>query len=83
MTRVVSVAVRIVLAAAAGLVLSPVHAQHEASRFDGIVDVARRELQDSRTPGASVALVDGDKVVFSAGVGVADVESGSPVRFSS
>jgi len=63
------------------VLLHPVRAQHEsASRFAALQDIARLELQETRTPGAALALVDGDKVVFSAGVGVADVESSSPVR---
>jgi CubicO group peptidase (beta-lactamase class C family) len=69
-----------VLAVLACLLAAPVSAQPAASRFDAIVEIAKRELADTRTPGGAIALIDGDRVVFSAGVGVADVESGVPVR---
>jgi CubicO group peptidase (beta-lactamase class C family) len=41
--------------------------------------VAIDELHSTRTPGAAVAVISGDRVVFSRGYGVADVESGAPV----
>jgi len=75
------VAIGLVVPAIALALLHPVRAQHDsASRFAAIQDVARRELQETRTPGAALALVEGDTVVFTAGVGVADVEAGSLVR---
>src|SRR6266508_526617 len=60
--------------------LTAATAQQTTSRFDQIVQTARQELQDSRTPGAAIALIDGDRVVFSGGVGVADIDSGEPVK---
>jgi CubicO group peptidase (beta-lactamase class C family)/tetratricopeptide (TPR) repeat protein len=59
--------------------LAPVNAQSPRS-FEALLDIARSELKESRTPGAAIALVDGDRVVFTAGVGVSDVESGAPIR---
>ena len=41
--------------------------------------VALEELRSSKTPGAAVAVVTGDRVVFSHGYGVASVETGTPV----
>lgn len=41
--------------------------------------VATEELQSTKTPGAAVAVISGDKVVFSHGYGIADVETGAPV----
>jgi CubicO group peptidase (beta-lactamase class C family) len=41
--------------------------------------VALEELRSSKTPGAAVSVVLGDRVVFSHGYGVASVESGAPV----
>ena len=58
---------------------APLSAQRGASRFESIVETARRELQDTHTPGAAIAIVEGDRMVFSTGVGVADVETASPV----
>jgi CubicO group peptidase (beta-lactamase class C family) len=69
-----------VLALVACSLAAPAYAQHPPSRFDAIAEVAKRELADTRTPGAAIALVDGDRVVFATGVGVADVETGAPIR---
>lgn len=41
--------------------------------------VAIDELHSTRTPGAAAAVILGDRVVFSQGYGVADVETGAPV----
>ena len=60
--------------------LVPVSAQRGASRFDPIVETARHELAEAHTPGAAIALVEGDRVVFETGVGVADVETATPVK---
>ena len=60
--------------------LVPASAQRGASRFDPIVETAHRELAEARTPGAAIALVEGDRVVFEAGVGVADVDTATPVK---
>src|SRR5690349_9648231 len=40
---------------------------------------ALEELAATGTPGAAVAVVSGDRVVFSKGLGVANVETGAPV----
>ena len=60
--------------------LAPASAQRGASRFESIVETARHELEDTHTPGAVIALVEGDRMVFSTGVGVADVETAAPVK---
>ena len=41
--------------------------------------VADEELRSSKTPGAAVAVVVGDRVVFSHGYGVASADTGAPV----
>ena len=41
--------------------------------------VALEELQSTKTPGAAVAVVVGDRVIFSHGYGVSSVETGTPV----
>jgi CubicO group peptidase (beta-lactamase class C family) len=48
--------------------------------FASIAESARDELRRLNIPGASIAIVRGDRVVFSEGVGVANVETGEPVR---
>jgi CubicO group peptidase (beta-lactamase class C family)/tetratricopeptide (TPR) repeat protein len=68
------------LVAAACALLTSVRAQETAASFDALLDIARRELRETRTPGATMALVDGDRVVFTGAVGTADIESGAPMR---
>lgn len=46
------------------------------SRLDAIVN---EELRASVTPGAAVAVVEGDRVIFAKGYGVASVETGAAV----
>jgi CubicO group peptidase (beta-lactamase class C family) len=79
-TRTRFLVARGVLVVAVLASIALVRAQQDTAPFDAIVEVARRELQETRTPGAALALVEGDRVVFSAGVGVADVETGAPLR---
>jgi len=76
-TRIGSLVASVVVALAS---IGVVQARQHTSPFDAIVESARLELQETRTPGAALALVEGDRVVFSAGVGVADVETGTPIR---
>ena len=81
MTRLRLMFVRMSLASAIAIVaVAPSSSQAPTSRFDPIVEVLRQELQDTRTPGAAIALVEGERMVFATGVGVADVETGAPVR---
>src|SRR4051795_11179585 len=40
----------------------------------------RKEMEESGTPGAAMAIVEGDRVVFSRGFGVANAETGEAVR---
>jgi CubicO group peptidase (beta-lactamase class C family) len=46
---------------------------------DQIERVAMEELRAAKTPGAAVAVVSGDRVVFSHGFGVSSVDTGAPV----
>ncbi len=81
MTRIALPRARVVIVLALVLlVLDNVRARQDASPFDVVVDSARRELEETRTPGATLALIDGDRVVFSTGVGVADIETATPMR---
>jgi CubicO group peptidase (beta-lactamase class C family) len=59
---------------------APVITGQRSSRFDLVVETARRELQETHTPGAAIAVIEGDRVTFATGVGVADVETAAPVR---
>jgi CubicO group peptidase (beta-lactamase class C family) len=66
---------------AALLLLSP----RAAAARQGAIDFRRLEeavaaaLKETKTPGAAVAVVSGDRVIFSKGFGVADAETGRPV----
>jgi CubicO group peptidase (beta-lactamase class C family) len=47
--------------------------------FRDVESLARKELQETGTPGAAIAVILGDRVVYSKGLGVASVETGEPV----
>ncbi|HEY9285750.1 MAG TPA: serine hydrolase domain-containing protein [Pyrinomonadaceae bacterium] len=54
-------------------------AQRPRGDYRGLEQVVRAELKESNTPGAAVAVVRGDRVVYAKGFGVASVETGAPV----
>jgi CubicO group peptidase (beta-lactamase class C family) len=47
--------------------------------FDELERVVLEELKATGTPGAAVAVVSGDRVIFARGFGVSSVETGAPV----
>lgn len=65
----------IILALVAGTTL----AQHTRRDFSELENVVLRELKETNTPGASLAIVSGDRVVFAKGFGLSCVETGAPV----
>jgi CubicO group peptidase (beta-lactamase class C family) len=56
-----------------------VNAQSSGPDFSALEKVVLQELKDSNTPGAAIAIVVGDRVVFAKGFGVSSVETGAPV----
>jgi CubicO group peptidase (beta-lactamase class C family) len=54
-------------------------AQKGDADFNELEKVAFQELQDRRTPGAAIAVIKGDQVIYAKGFGVASVETGAPV----
>jgi len=60
-------------------VFVPVAAAQRKADFSALEKVAVEELKATNTPGAAVAIVEGDKVVFAKGFGLANVETGAPV----
>jgi CubicO group peptidase (beta-lactamase class C family) len=58
---------------------SLVFAQQRSVDFAKLEKVALEELKRTNTPGAAVAVVSGDRLVFAKGFGVANVETGAPV----
>lgn len=71
------------LTAAALLTLAlaahPSLAQRPAGDYRELGRVALRELRETNTPGAAVAVVRGGRVVYAEGFGVSNVETGAPV----
>ncbi|HEX7955929.1 MAG TPA: serine hydrolase domain-containing protein, partial [Pyrinomonadaceae bacterium] len=69
------------LLTAALLLLSPgaVAARQSRPDFRALEAAVDAALKESKVPGAAVAVVSGDRVVFAKGFGVADAETRSPV----
>ena len=63
------------------LLLSPsaADARQDPARFRGLEAVVRAAMKEKKVPGAAVAVVVGDRVVYAKGFGVASVETGQPV----
>jgi len=51
-----------------------------AAEYAAVEQTAREEIAKLNVPGASIALVRGEEVIFAKGVGVANVETGEAVR---
>src|SRR5437762_14113290 len=67
----------------AGLTLALLPAAGKAeppADWSELEQAVRKEMRESGTPGAAMAIVEGDRVVFSRGFGVANIETGEPVR---
>jgi len=50
------------------------------AQFAGIEAVVAQELKQTQAPGAAMAVVQGDRVVYTRAFGVANVETGEPMR---
>ncbi len=59
--------------------LRPVFAQEHKSDFAELEKVILEELKATNTPGAAIAIVSGDKVIFVKGFGTSNIETGAPV----
>jgi len=57
----------------------PASAKQQRVDFTQLEEVVLEELKETNTPGAAVAVVSGDRRVFSKGFGVANIETGAPV----
>jgi CubicO group peptidase (beta-lactamase class C family) len=57
----------------------PSFPQQPKVNFTQLERVALDELKEANTPGAALAVVSGDRVVFAKGFGLANVETGDPV----
>jgi CubicO group peptidase (beta-lactamase class C family) len=56
-----------------------VAARQSPADFRQLEEAVRAALKETKTPGAAVAVVSGDRIVFSKGFGVANVETGQSV----
>jgi len=79
-----ALALAVVLAAGAGALAAGTRAAEPGqlprpADLRALEDVARRELADTNTPGAAIAIVSGDSVVYSNGFGIASVDAAEPV----
>jgi CubicO group peptidase (beta-lactamase class C family) len=63
------------------LLLPPLSAfaRRQKVDFGDLEKVALAELQETGTPGAAIAVISGDRVIFAKGFGVANVETQAPV----
>lgn len=62
-----------------GAPLGSVFAQQSQKDFAPLEKAALDELRETNTPGAAVALVSGDRIVYLKGLGLSNVETGTPV----
>ena len=60
-------------------VWSPISAQTKEVDFTELEKTINEELAATKTPGASVAVISGDKIVFAKGFGTTGAENGNPV----
>jgi CubicO group peptidase (beta-lactamase class C family) len=67
------------IAVALVAVLAPAAAQPPAAGFDELEASAKAELQAVNAPGAVIAIVRGDRVVYQKGIGIANIETGQAV----
>lgn len=70
----------VALVAGVAWLAAPAFAQAPAVDFSALDPVIAQELKATGTPGAAVSIVSGDRVVFSRGYGLANVETREPVR---
>lgn len=61
------------------LVAEPSLAQQPPLNYLVLEKVVLGELKETNTPGAAVAIVSGDRVVYAKGFGISNVETGSAV----
>ena len=61
------------------LLAEPPLAQRPRRDYRSLEKVVLDELKETRTPGAAVAVVSGDRVIYAKGFGISNVETGAPV----
>ena len=66
-------------AALAAIAVSATSQPPASTAFAEIDAAAQAELKEINAPGAAIAIVKGDRVVYQKGIGIANVETGQPV----
>jgi CubicO group peptidase (beta-lactamase class C family) len=54
--------------------------QEHKPDFSQLETVVLEELKETNTPGATVAIISGDRVVYTKAFGISDVETGAPMK---
>lgn len=55
------------------------YSQSKSIDFAELEKTIEAELKETKTPGAALAIVSGDKIVYAKGFGITSVEAGNPV----
>ena len=53
--------------------------QEQQPDFSQLEAVLREELKETNTPGATIAIVSGDRVIYSKALGISNIETGAPM----
>ena len=53
--------------------------QEQQPDFNQLEAVLRDELKETNTPGATIAVVSGDRVIYSKALGISNIETGAPM----
>ncbi len=61
------------------LLLLPISVSSQEIDLNALESVINEELQQTRTPGAAISIVRGNRLIFAKGFGVANVETGAAV----
>ena len=67
------------LTAAVVLCFGPTYAQQSSPNFSELEKVAVDELHQLNTPGAAIGIVSGDRLIYAKGIGISNIETGTPV----
>src|SRR4026207_109695 len=61
------------------LIAGPSLAQRQRTDYRDLQNVVLRELRETNTPGAAIAIVRGGRVIYTKGFGISNVETRCPV----
>lgn len=62
------------------LFFAVIHGQPKTIKYTELEKTIEAELKENKTPGASLAVVSGDKIVYAKGFGTTSAENGNPVN---